>query len=333
MRRRDFLFVVGNAAVAWPWAGHAQQAGDLRHVAYLHALLAKDDQRAQRGFTAFKTGMKKLGWIEGKNVRYESDWGWYSNDRFPELAKEVVRQTPDVIYVVGTPLTVALRRETKSLPIVFALTSDPVGDGLVKSWAHPGGNVTGFSALYPEIVGKWLQILKEIAPRTKRAALLFNPRTAPFMDSGDLRRLFETAARQIEVAPIMAPVHDAGEIKAAIDSLARTQGGGLVVMADAFVAFNRALIIETVASHNLPAIYPFDFQAIQGGLVAYGADVFDIHRRSADYVDRILKGEKPANLPIQAPTKFELIINLKTAKALGLTVLPTLLARAHKVIE
>jgi putative ABC transport system substrate-binding protein len=230
-------------------------------------------------------------------------------------------------------LTVALHRETKSLPIVFALTSDPVGDGLAESLAHPGGNVTGFSALYPEIVGKWLQILKEIAPLTKRAALLFNPREAPFVNSGALRRSFETAARQIEVEPIMAPVHDTGEIKAAIKSLARTQSGGVVVMADGFVVGNRALIIESVARHHLPAIYPYAFIAVQGGLVSYGADIIDITRRTPDYVDCILKGANPANLPVQAPNKFELVINLKTAKALGLTVPPTLLARAHKVIE
>jgi putative ABC transport system substrate-binding protein len=278
--------------------------------------------------------MEKLGWIEGKNVRYEiRSAERKSGSRIKELANEVVRQTPDVIFVIGTPLTGALHRETKSLPIVFAMTSDPVGDGLVESLAHPGGNVTGFAALYPEIVGKWVQILKEIAPGTKRAAMLFNPRTAPFMDSGVLRRLFETAARQIEVEPIMAPVHDAGEIKAAIESLARTRGSGLVVVADTTVLRNVLLIIETVARHNLPTIYPYGVDASRGGLVGYGPDVFDIHRRSADYVDRILKGAKPGDLPVQAPTKFELVINLKTAKALGLTVPLTLLARAHKVIE
>jgi len=332
MRRRDFLGVLGSATVARPLAVRAQQVGDVRRVTYLHAL-AKDDKRAQLAIIAFKTEMEKLGWIEGKNVRYEIRWAGNSDGRLTELAKKVVRQTPDIIVVVGTPLTVALHRETKRLPIVFSLTSDPVGDGVVESLAHPGGNVTGFSAFYPEIVGEWLQILKEFAPRTKRAAMLFNPRTAPFVDSGVLRQTFETAARQIEVEPIMASVHDAGEIKAVIESLARTQGGGLVVMADAFVIRNRALIIETVARHHLPAIYPYGFHAMQGGLVAYGADILDIHRRSADYLDRILKSAKPGDLPVQAPTKFELVINLKTAKALGLAIPPTLLVRADKVIE
>jgi putative ABC transport system substrate-binding protein len=331
MRRRDFLGVLGSAAVAWPMAVRAQQVGDVSRVAILLAL-PKDHPGSRLALKAFRAGMEKLGWIEGKNVRYEVRSAG-TGGRIRELAKEVVRQTPDVIYVVGTPLTVALHRETKSLPIVFVLVSDPVGDGVVESLAHPGGNVTGFNALYPEIVGKWLQILKEIAPLTKRAAMLFNPGTAPFVGSGDLRQLFETAARQIEVEPIMASVHNEGDIKAAIESLAPTQGGGVVVMADATVLRNLALIIETVALHKLPAIYPYGFHAMQGGLVAYGADFSDVHGRAAEYVDRIFKGAKPADLPIQAPTKFELVINLKTAKALGLTVSPTLLGRAHKVIE
>jgi putative ABC transport system substrate-binding protein len=329
MRRRDFLFVAGSAAVAWPMAVRAQS---VRRVAFVSAL-AEDDKRAQAGIIAFRAGMEKLGWIEGKNVRYEGHWGGKSAGSFTETAKEVVRQAPDVIYVLGTPLTVALHRETKSLPIVFTLTADPVGAGLVKSWAHPGGNVTGFPAIYPEIVGKWLQILKEIAPRTKRAALLFNPRTAPFVNSGVLRRSFETAARQIELEPIMAPVHDAGEIKAAIESLAQTPNGGLIVMGDVSMFLNRSLIIETVARHHLPAIYAYAFVAMEGGLVTYGPDVRDIHRRSAGYVDRILKGANPANLPVQAPTKFELVINLKTAKALGLTIPESFLLRADEVIE
>jgi len=327
MRRRDFLFAVGSTAVAWPLTARAQQAGDVRRVAVVYSI-AEYNKTVQGYLNALKTGMEKLGWIEGKNVRYESHWG-----RLTERAKEVVRQRPDVIVVVGTPLTVALHRETKSLPIVFTLTSDPVSDGLVDSLAHPGGNVTGFSALNPEIVGKWLQILKEIAPRTKRAAILFNPSTAPWVDSGVLRRLFETTARQIEVEPIMAPVQDAGEIEAAIRSLAQTQGGGVVVMADASMFLNRSLIIETVRRHHLPAIYAYAFVAMEGGLVTYGPDPLDIHRRSAEYVDRILKGANPANLPVQAPTKFELIINLKTAKALGLTVSPILLNLADKIIE
>ena len=333
MRRRDFLFVVGSTAVAWPLAVRAQQVRDVRRVAVLLAP-TKGNKSGLGGLDELKTGMEKLGWIEGKNVRYEfHNQAVGSLDRLRELVKEVVRQTPDAIVVGGTPATVALHRETKSLPIVFLLTSDPVGDGVVESLAHPGGNITGFSYLYPEIVGKWVQILKEIAPRTKRAALLFNPRTAPFAASGVLRRLFESAAHQIGIEPIMAPVHDTGEIKAAIKSLAQMQGSGLVVMGDPSFTIRRAVIIETVARHHLPATYPFSLMAAEGGLIAYGANVFDIYRRSAAYVDRILKGEKPGDLPIQAPTKFELVINLKTAKALGLTVPPTLLARAHKVVE
>jgi putative ABC transport system substrate-binding protein len=331
MRRRDFLFVLGSAAVAWPLAGHAQQPGDVRRVAILLSL-PKDSPVSLLGLAAFRAGMEKLGWIEGKNVRYEIQSAG-TGGRIREHAKEVVRQTPDVIYVLGTPVTVAVHRETKNLPIVFAMTSDPVGDGVVESLARPGGNVTGFTALYPEIVGKWIQLLKEIAPGTKRAAALFNPRTAPFAKSSVLRQSFETAARQIEVEPIMAPVHDDGEIKAAIRSLAQTQGGGLVVMADPFLGRRRRLIIETVARHQLPAIYAFSAVAETRQLITYGPDILDIHRRSADYVDRILRGANPANLPVQAPTKFELIINLRTAKALGLTVSPTLLGRAHKVVE
>jgi putative ABC transport system substrate-binding protein len=332
MKRRDFLFVVSGAAVAWPLGVPAQQDVGVRRVAYV-STLGIDDKRARAGINALKTGMEKFGWIEGKNVRYEIHSAGKSNSGLTERAKEVVRQTPDVIYVVGTPLTVALHRETKRLPIIFALTSDPVGAGLVESWAHPGGNVTGFPVIYPEIVGKWLQILKEVAPHTKRAALLFSPSTAPFADCGVLHRSFEIAARQIEIEPIMAPVHDVGEIKVTIESLARAQSDGLVVMGDTTMSHNRALIIEAVARLHLPAIYANDFAAKEGGLVAYGSDVLDIHRRSAGYVDRILKGAKPADLPVQAPVKFELVINLKTAKALGLSIPPTLLARANEVIE
>ncbi len=332
MRRREFFAILGGAAVAWPVAARAQSQKRMRLIGRL-AGAPESDKNAQRRFAAFKEGMQKLGWIEGQNVRYEVRWGAGNRDRIAAYAKELVQMVPDLLFTNGTPSTAALHEYTKTIPIVFAIVSDPVGDGFVASLSQPGGNVTGFITFYPEMVGKWLETLQEIAPQIKRTALMFNPRTAPFARLDYLRPLFEQAARHLAIEPIMSPVHDVAEIKTSIDSMARTPGGSLLIMPDGFTLAHRSLIIERTASHRLPAMYPFGIFASDGGLIAYGVDMVDLNRRAVNYVDRILKGAKAADLPVQAPTTFELSINLKTAKALGLTIPPTLLFQANKVIQ
>jgi putative ABC transport system substrate-binding protein len=330
--RREFTTLLGCAAVAWPVVVRAQPPKRMRLIGRLVGAL-ESDTNAQRRFAAFKEGMQQLGWIEGHNVRYETRWGAGNRDRISAYAKELVQMAPDVLFTNGTPSTAALHQYTKTIPIVFAIVSDPVGDGFVASLSHPGGNVTGFITFYPEMVGKWLEMLKKIAPHIKRTALMFNPRTAPFSRSDFLRPLFEQTARHFAIEPIMSPVHDVAEIETAIDSLARTPGGSLLIMPDGFPLAHRALIIERTASHRLPAMYPFGLFTSSGGLIAYGVDLVDLNRRAASYVDRILKGAKASDLPVQAPTAFELSINLKTARNIGLTVPPSLLLQANKVIE
>ncbi len=332
MRRREFFAILGGAAVAWPVAARAQSQKRMRLIGRL-AGAPESDKNAQRRFAAFKEGMQKLGWIEGQNVRYEVRWGAGNRDRISAYAKELVQMVPDLLFTNGTPSTAALHEYTKTIPIVFAIVSDPVGDGFVASLSQPGGNVTGFITFYPEMVGKWLETLQEIAPQIKRTALMFNPRTAPFARLDYLRPLFEQAARHLAIEPIMSPVHDVAEIKTSIESMARTPGGSLLIMPDGFTLAHRSLIIERTASHRLPAMYPFGIFASDGGLIAYGVDMVDLNRRAANYVDRIFKGAKAADLPVQAPTTFDLVINLKTAKQLGLTIPPTVLYQATKVIR
>ena len=331
MRRREFLGTLGGA-VASPLVARAQQPARMARVGVSLGGSASDGN-TQSMLAAFKKGMQTLGWIEGQNVRYEVYWGDGIRDRIASNAKELVNAAPDALLTVGTPTTAALRRETGSIPIVFTVVADPVGEGFVESLPHPGGNVTGFITFYPEIIGKWLGTLKELAPQVKRTALIFNPRTAPFAKSDYLRPQFEQAARRFAVEPIMSPVHDLAGIKMSIEAVARRPGGSLLVMPDTFMLANRMSILELNARLRVPAMYPFSIFATDGGLIAYGVDMVDLNRRAASYVDRIIKGTKPAALPVQAPTKFELVINLRTAKALALTVPPTLLAIADKVIE
>lgn len=318
--------------LAAPLTGAAQSQKRIPLIGMLTGATTSD-KNAHRRLAAFKEGLQKLGWIEGQNVRYEVRWGAGNHDRITAHAKELVEMAPDVLFTNGTPSTAALHQNTKTIPIVFAVVSDPVGDGFVASLSHPGGNVTGFITFYPEMVGKWLEMLKEIAPQIKRTALMFNPRTAPFAGSDFLRPIFEQAAQHLAIEPIMSPVHDVEGIKTSIESIARTPGGSLLIMPDGFMFWNRPLIFERTASHRLPVMYPFGLFARDGGLIAYGVDIVDLNRRAADYVDRILKGAKAADLPVQAPTTFELSINLKTAEKIGLTVPPSLLYQATKVIR
>ncbi|HKN08392.1 MAG TPA: ABC transporter substrate-binding protein, partial [Pseudomonadota bacterium] len=279
----------------------------------------------------FRKRLGERGWTDGRNIRIDYRWSAGSVDRLQLFAKELVELNPDVLVAVTTPPTAALQRETRTIPIVFAIVSDPVGSGFVATLAKPGGNITGFINIESSLSGKWLDLLREIAPRISRVAYMFNPQTAPYaryyLDS------FRSGAAALAVEPIEAAVHSTAEIEAAITMLGRQADAGLVVMPDTFLVVNRATIISLAARHHLPTVYPFRFFVTDNGLMSYGCDLADLMRGAATYVDRILLGAKPAELPVQLPTRFELIINLKTAKELGLTVPDKLLALANEVIE
>jgi len=329
--RREFLIASG-ALLASSLARAQQGADQARRVGVLISGRESDQATHQR-LSAFQQGMRSLGWIEGQNVRYEERWGGGKREGVVAAAKALAAFAPAVVLTVGTPATDAMRRQTPNIPIVFAVVADPVGDGFVASVSRPGGNLTGFTTFDAEFLGKWLSLLKESVPQIMRAALLFNPRTAPFSRSEFQRPVFEQAARQLALEPVMLPVHDAAEMKTSVESFARTPGGSVVVMPDAFLLANRAALFELVAKHRLPVMYPFGVFASDGGLIAYGTDMTDLNRRAAAYVDRILKGAQPAGLPVQAPTKFELVVNLKTARAQGLAIPQSILIRADRVIE
>jgi putative ABC transport system substrate-binding protein len=270
-----------------------------------------------------------LGWTDGRNVRMDLRWDGGDINRMRALAQELVGLQPDIIVTWGTPTTAAVQQETRTIPIV-AVASEPVASGIVPGLKEPGGNATGFAVFEPTLAGKWLELLTEIAPGLKRAAIMFNPDTAPvsaYMPS------FETAARSLKVAPITAPIHGDAEIETAIIALGRDPGGGLVVMTDVFMSVHRAATIWAAARNNVPAVYPVSYFARDGGLLSYGPDPVDIFRRAASYVDRILRGEKPGDLPVQFPTKFEMVVNRKAATALGLAIPPSILLRATEVIE
>jgi putative tryptophan/tyrosine transport system substrate-binding protein len=329
MRRRGFIRLLGGAA-AWPLAARAQQLDRMRRIGVLMAY-AESDREAQAFVAAFREGLQKLGWTEGRNVQIDTHWAALDVEATQRFAKELVALQPDLILSQTTPTTAALLQQTRSIPIVFANISDPVGSGFVASLQQPGGNATGFINLESSMAGKWLELLKEIAPRVNRAAFLFNPATATYAEY--YVNPFKAAAAAFAIQGNAAPVHDTSGIETVISAQAREPNGGLVVMPDSFTSFHRAEITLLAARYRLPAVYPHRIFAEFGGLLAYGTDRPDLFRRAATYADRILKGAKPADLPVQLPTKFELVINLKTAKALGLEVPPTLLARADEVIE
>jgi putative ABC transport system substrate-binding protein len=292
----------------------------------------ENDPEAKAYLSGFTQGLAELGWTDGRNLRMDVRWAAGNVDRMRMSAKELLDLQPDVILAHGTPATAAFQRETRTIPIVFASVSDPVGDGFVASLPRPGGNTTGFISQEATMAGKWLELLTEIAPGVKRVAAMFNPDTAP---SGGRYVLpaFEAAARSFKVAPIAAPIHSDAEIETVITSLGREPGGGLVVMPDTFVESRRAHIILLAARNNVPTVYPDSVWARDGGLLSYGPNRADIFRRSAAYVDRILRGAKPAELPVQVPIKFEMTLNVKTAKALGLTIPSSFLLRSDEVIE
>jgi putative ABC transport system substrate-binding protein len=329
MKRREFITLLGGAAVAVPLAARAQQSEQIRRIGVL-VNRGADDAEGQTFVAAFQQAMQQLGWSDGRNVRIDVRWGANDIDRDRKYAAELVALAPDVILASGTLSAAALQNVTRTLPIVFAQIADPVGAGLVDTLARPGGNTTGFMNFEYSLSGKWLELLKEIVPSLRRAAVL--------RDSGTPAGIGQFSAIQgaaqslrVELSPVS--IHDAGEIERAVAALARSANVGLVVTASASASVQHELIVTLASRYKLPAVYSDRFNVTGGGLVSYGPDRVEQFRRAASYVDRILKGEKPADLPVQAPTKYELVINLKTAKALNLAIPASVLGRADEVIE
>jgi len=327
MKRREFITLLGGAAAGWPLAVRAQQAERMRRIGLLMGVA--DDREGQARVTALKQGLQELGWTDGRNIQIETRFGGGDAGRIRAHAAELVALAPDVLVANTTPVVRAVRQATSSIPIVVAAVGDPVEQGFVSSLAHPGGNITGFAFIGFQMVGKWLEMLKEAAPGVSRAILMFNPDTAPIHYV--YLRSFEAEPHAVEVAE--APVRNTAEIEEAIAKLGREPGGGLIVPSDAFTVLHHQLLIRLAQQHRLPAVYAYRTFVAQGALMSYGPDVYDVFRRSASYVDRILKGAKPADLPVQQPTKFELAVNLKTARALGLTIPEPFLQHADEVIE
>jgi putative tryptophan/tyrosine transport system substrate-binding protein len=327
--RREFITLLGGAAAAWPLAARAQQGERVRRIGLLMG--TTDDREGQARVTALKQGLQELGWIDGRNIQIETRFGGADAGRIRGHAIELVAFAPEVLVGHTTAVIRALRQATSSIPIVMAAVNDPVEQGFVSSLAHPGGNITGFAFVDFQMVGKWLEILKEVAPNISRAALMFNPDTAPYYYL--YLRSFEAEPRSIAVDVTATPVRSTTEIEEAFAKLGRELGGGLIIAPDAYTIVHQHLFIRLAQQHRLPAVYFLRTSVAQGALMSYGPDIYDNFRRSASYVDRILKGAKPADLPVQQPTKFELAINLKTAKALGLQIPDKLLALADEVIE
>jgi ABC-type uncharacterized transport system substrate-binding protein len=328
VRRREFI-ALGSAAIAWPVGSVAQQ-DRARRIGVLMGF-AETDGEGQTFVAAFREALQKLGWAEGHNIRTDYRWTALDKELIQQFAKELVALQPDLILTQSTPATAELLRQTHTIPLVFALVADPIGSGFVASFPQPGGNITGFVTMEPTMAAKWLELLKEIAPRTTRVAMLFNPATAPYAEYW--LTPFKAAAASFAVQAIVAPVHNTSELESTIAAQAREPNGGLIVMPDTFTTEHRSEITSLAARYRVPAVYPYRVFAEVGGLLSYGDDLTDNFRRAASYVDRILKGEKPAELPVQAPVKFELVINLKTAKALGLDVPLQFQQRAEKIIE
>jgi putative ABC transport system substrate-binding protein len=332
MRRREFMTLIGGVA-AWllaPYGAIAQPSDRMRRIAMLSGLAATDPE-VQARVAALQQGLKELGWTEGRNVSIEFRWGTGERDQMRAFAMELIDLKPDLIVGMTTPAVTALVQETKTIPILFVNIVDPLGRGFISNMARPGGNVTGFLNFEFSMGGKWLETLKQIAPTVRRVALLFNPHTASYASS--FIRVADAAAPSFGVEPIAAAVYDEGKLERTVADFAAKPAGGLIILPDAFTTNHRDLIVALAARYRLPSVYPLRVFATSGGLVSDGGDPSDIFRRAASYIDRILKGANPGDLPVQAPSKFELVINLKTANALGLNVPPMLLARADEVIE
>jgi putative ABC transport system substrate-binding protein len=329
MRRREFITLLGGSAAAWPLAARAQQPGQVRRIGVLMAH-AESDPEGQAFVAAFREVLQKLGWTEGRNIRIDTRWA-AEVGLMQGFAKELIALQPDLILANNTPTTAAVMQQTSTIPIIFAVVADPVGSGFVASLPRPGGNVTGFTLTEPTMTSKWLELLKQIAPHITRVAFLFNPATTPYRDI--YLNPFKAAAPSFAVEAIAAAVHGASELESVVTAQARVSNSGFIVMPDGFMNVHRADITLLADRYRLPAVYPFRFFAELGGLLCYGNEQRDQFRLAANYVDRVLRGAKPSELPVQAPVKFELVINLKTAKALGLEIPPSLLARADEVIE
>jgi putative tryptophan/tyrosine transport system substrate-binding protein len=330
MRRREFIAAIGSAAVGWPLAVRAQQPNRVRRIG---ALLAypESDPDAQSWVSAFRQELGKLGWAEGSNIHIDVRWATADVQSIETCAKELVALQPDFILTSSTPATAAMVQQSRTVPIIFVMVGDPVGSGFVESLSRPGGNLTGFTPIESSLGGKWMELLKEIAPTVTRAAMLFNPPTASF--AAYYLNPFKAAAESFGVEAIVAPVRDESELESVVATQARQPNSGLIVMPDAFTISHRAGIAVLAARYRIPAIYSFRFFAEAGGLMSYGVNPLGEFQRAAAYADRILKGAKPSDLPVEAPIKFELVLNRKAATALGLAVPPSLLTRADEVIE
>ena len=330
MRRRDFITLVGSAMAAWPLGARAQQPSQIRRIGVLISGLEADPD-AQRGVQALLQGLQDLGWKPGTNLQVDIRYGEGNRERMAAVAKELVAAQPEVLEIETTPATAAVLKETHTIPVVFTVVSDPVGAGFVQSLSHPGGNATGFINIESSVGGKWLQLLKDVMPEVMRATVLFNPAVAPQADY--YRQTIEAAAPPLAITTRMALVSDMVAMEKEIVATAQDRRAGLIIGPDTFTFAHRFQIVALANGANVPAVYPFTPFTTAGGLISYGIDLLDLHRRAAAYVDRILKGAKPADLPVQQPTKFELAVNLKTTKALGLAIPASLLATADQVIE
>ena len=328
--RREFVTLLSAAAAPWPLSARAEQPERLRRIVFLHGI-AEHDPEATARVEAFRQGLEALGWVENRNIQIAHRYSGGDFLQIQTYTKELVDSSPDLIVASSSPVIAALKQATSTIPIVFSVVNDPLGQGFIASQARPGGNITGFTFVEFAMIGKWLELLKEIAPGVKRIRLLFNPQTAAYYPF--FLREFGANATSLAAEISATPVRDAAEIEAAVAALAPEPGGGLIAAPDPFLNAHRGIVIALSERHRLPAIFGFRRYVMEGALISYGPDAVDVVRRSASYVDRILKGEKPADLPVQAPTKYGLAINLKTAKALGLEIPPTLLARADEVIE
>jgi ABC-type uncharacterized transport system substrate-binding protein len=330
VRRRDFIKIIAGSTVGWPLAVQAQHPDRMRRVSVLLGI-AENDPETKSRVRAFRLGMRDAGWIEGRNIQIEYRYSEADRAVVQKYVAELIRSAPDVILASSSPVMVALGPATKTIPIIFVVVNDPLGQGFVSNLTHPGGNVSGFSFIEPEIVGKWTNLLGDVRPDLARVALLFNPDTAPYYD-GYLRS-FKALPQQSRVEVSAAHVRSEAEVEQTVAGLAGQQHTGLIVAAEPFTTSMRVVILKSAEQHRVPLICPYRQFIVEGGLMSYGPDTADIFRRSSSYVDRVLKGELIGNLPVQSPDKFELVVNLKTAKALGLSVRESFLLLADEVIE
>jgi len=329
MKRREFITLIGGVSVAWTMAAHAQISRPATRIGVLMGIGDTDPEATAR-VEALLKGLQELGWNEGKNIHLDYRWTAGDVDKAQLFAKEIVDLKPDVIVVHSSPAVAALRRLTSQIPMVFVLVADPIGSGFVETLSHPGGNITGFMNADAPMAGKWLGLIMEIAPNVRRVALIYNPRTSPY---ASFLRAFDASARQIGLEAIPTPVLDADELERAIAELGKTPNSAFFVVPDVFVQVHRALIVSLAERHRLPAIYPYRFFPTSGGLLSYGFDTVIVFRQAASYVDKILRGASPADLPVQAPATFKMVVNLKAARAIGLNIPESFLVRADEIIE